>query len=64
MRRGRPTLHMLHGVPLAINAGDALFLLSLRPLFDNVGIFGSLLGLRILREMATFETAGVTDAGA
>jgi geranylgeranyl diphosphate synthase type II len=50
-RRGRPTLHMLHGVPLAINAGDALFLLSLRPLFDNVGIFGSLLGLRILREM-------------
>jgi geranylgeranyl diphosphate synthase, type II len=51
MRRGRPTLHMLHGVPLAINAGDALFLLSLRPLLDNVGIFGSLLGLRILREM-------------
>ena len=52
-RRGRPTLHMLHGVPLAINAGDALFLLSLRPLLDNVGIFGSLLGLRILREMET-----------
>lgn len=52
-RRGQPTLHMLHGVPLAINAGDALFLLSLRPLFDNVGIFGSLLGLRILREMET-----------
>ena len=50
-RRGKPTLHMLHGVPLAINAGDALFLLSLRPLFDNVGIFGNLLGLRILREM-------------
>jgi geranylgeranyl diphosphate synthase type II len=51
LRRGRPTLHMLHGVPLAINAGDALFLLSLRPLFDNMGVFGSLLGLRILREM-------------
>jgi geranylgeranyl diphosphate synthase, type II len=51
LRRGRPTLHVLHGVPLAINAGDALFLLSLRPLFDNVGVFGSLLGLRILREM-------------
>ena len=40
MRRGRPTLHVLHGVPLAINAGDALFLLSLRPLFDNMGPFG------------------------
>jgi geranylgeranyl diphosphate synthase, type II len=53
LRRGRPTLHVLHGVPLAINAGDALFLLSLRPLFDNLGVFGSLLGLRILREMET-----------
>ena len=53
LRRGRPTLHVLHGVPLAINAGDALFLLSLRPLFDNMGLFGGLLGLRILREMET-----------
>jgi len=51
LRRGAPTLHMLHGVPLAINAGDALFLLSLRPLLDNMGLFGSGLGLRILREM-------------
>src|ERR1700748_1718706 len=34
-RRGRPTLHALHGVPLAINAGDTLTLLSLRPLFEN-----------------------------
>jgi geranylgeranyl diphosphate synthase type II len=53
LRRGSPTLHMLHGVPLAINAGDALFLLSLRPLLDNVGLVGGLLGLRILREMET-----------
>jgi geranylgeranyl diphosphate synthase, type II len=53
LRRGRPTLHMLHGVPLAINAGDALFLLSLRPLLDNMGLFGGVLGLRILREMET-----------
>ena len=53
LRRGRPTLHMLHGVPLAINAGDALFLLSLRPLLDNVGPFGGALGLHILREMET-----------
>jgi len=53
MRRGAPTLHMLHGVPLAINAGDALFLLSLRPLLDNAGLVGGMLGLRILREMET-----------
>jgi geranylgeranyl diphosphate synthase type II len=51
LRRGAPTLHMLHGVPLAINAGDALFLLSLRPLLDNMGLVGGMLGLRILREM-------------
>lgn len=35
-RRGRPTLHALHGVPLAINAGDALTLASLRPLIDQM----------------------------
>lgn len=51
LRRGAPTLHMLHGVPLAINAGDALFLLSLRPLLDSMGPMGGMLGLRVLREM-------------
>src|SRR5688572_8537566 len=34
-RRGRPTLHALHGVPLALNAGDAMALLSLSPLKAN-----------------------------
>ena len=34
MRRGRPTLHALHGVPLAINAGDALMFAALAPLID------------------------------
>jgi len=53
LRRGSPTLHVLHGVPLAINAGDALFLLSVRPLLDNVISGGARLGLRILREMET-----------
>jgi geranylgeranyl diphosphate synthase type II len=36
LRRGRPTLHRLHGVPLAINAGDSLMLLALQPLFDSL----------------------------
>jgi geranylgeranyl diphosphate synthase type II len=35
-RRGRPTLHVEHGVPLAINAGDALMLLALRALADGL----------------------------
>lgn len=49
-RRGRPTLHLRHGAPLAINAGDALAVLSLRPLIDNVGTLGSRLALRVLEE--------------
>ena len=32
LRRGRPTLHELHGAALAINAGDALANLAVRPL--------------------------------
>jgi geranylgeranyl diphosphate synthase type II len=39
-RRGRPTLHRLHGIPLAMNTGDSLSLLSLSPLKDNVALLG------------------------
>lgn len=34
LRRGRPTLHELHGVPLAVNAGDALANLATQPLMS------------------------------
>src|SRR5450432_1210681 len=34
-RRGRPTLHLEHGVPLAVNTGDAMNALSLRVLKQN-----------------------------
>jgi geranylgeranyl diphosphate synthase, type II len=49
-RRGRPTLHVLHGVPLAINVGDALAVMSLRPLIENRRILGPRLALRVLEE--------------
>jgi geranylgeranyl diphosphate synthase type II len=49
-RRGTPTLHALHGVPLALNAGDALGLLSLHPLKENVRRLGVSLALRIFEE--------------
>jgi geranylgeranyl diphosphate synthase type II len=49
-RRGRPTLHLLHGVPIAVNVGDALAVLSLRPLIDNVRVLGPSLALRVLEE--------------
>ena len=35
LRRGKPTLHELHGVPLAINAGDALANLATQPLMSS-----------------------------
>ena len=36
-RRGRPTLHALHGVPLALNAGDMLTLLQLAAAQERPG---------------------------
>jgi geranylgeranyl diphosphate synthase type II len=50
-RRGRPTMHILHGIPLAINVGDALMLLSLKPLLENHSILGADLCVRILQEL-------------
>jgi geranylgeranyl diphosphate synthase type II len=49
-RRGAPTLHVLHGIPLAINAGDTLTLLSLRPLMENRHVIGARLAARIIEE--------------
>jgi geranylgeranyl diphosphate synthase type II len=49
-RRGKPTLHRTEGVPIAINVGDMLSLLSMRPLFDNRYLLGPDLSLRILEE--------------
>ena len=49
-RRGRPTLHVTHGVPLAINAGDGLTLLSLQPLVASKAILGPRLAARTLEE--------------
>jgi geranylgeranyl diphosphate synthase type II len=49
-RRGRPTLHVLHGVPMAVNVGDALTLLGLRALIDNRSVVGLRLTMRLLEE--------------
>lgn len=35
-RRGRPTVWQLHGVPMAINAGDALFAISNQSILDAI----------------------------
>jgi len=50
LRRGAPSLHKKAGVPLAMNAGDALGLLCLQPLLDNAASLGPLMTLKILEE--------------
>jgi geranylgeranyl diphosphate synthase, type II len=50
LRRGAPSLHQKAGVPLAMNAGDALGLLCLQPLLDNASALGPLLTLWLLEE--------------
>lgn len=49
-RRGKPTLHVSEGVPIAINVGDFLSLLAMRPLLDNRSVLGPEIALRILEE--------------
>lgn len=51
-RRGKPTLHVDHGIPIAVNVGDAMLALSLQPLLDNVERVGLGPALRILRAVA------------
>jgi geranylgeranyl diphosphate synthase type II len=48
LRRGRPTLHVLHGTPLAINAGDALMFTALRPLIDALRPLGGEVARQVL----------------
>jgi len=50
-RRGAPTLHRLHGVELAINAGDALAALALQPLRAEPGL-GNRVSRMLLDELS------------
>lgn len=58
-RRGAPTLHRAHGVPVAVNVGDAMLCLSLQPLLDNVERIGLGPSLRILRLVARMTRESV-----
>ncbi len=50
-RRGLPTLHREHGLALALNAGDAVLVLAMRPIFDNLFRLGPLLTHAIAAEI-------------
>ncbi len=51
LRRGAPSLHVLHGVPLALNAGSTLGMLSLRPLTDYRQGFGFKVPVLLVEEL-------------
>jgi geranylgeranyl diphosphate synthase type II len=51
-RRDLPTLHRAHGIPVAINVGDAMLALALEPLLDNMRLLGLGKALRVLRAVA------------
>lgn len=59
MRRGRPTLHEEYGTPIAVNVGDAMLVLSLRPLLDNVEVVGLGPALKILQLVARMTRESV-----
>jgi geranylgeranyl diphosphate synthase type II len=49
-RRGAPALHVKHGTPLALTAGNALAWTSFEPLLENVDTLGGELALAVLNE--------------
>ena len=51
MRRGKPCLHLMHGIPLSINVGDALYAKVFEILQANREVLGDAITLDLLREM-------------
>ncbi|MFT3772737.1 MAG: polyprenyl synthetase family protein [Minicystis sp.] len=52
VRRDEPTLHIKHGVPIAVNVGDGMLALALAPLLENMRLVGLSKALRVLRLVA------------
>ncbi|MEP7123919.1 MAG: polyprenyl synthetase family protein [Byssovorax sp.] len=55
-RRGGPALHQSHGIPAAVNCGDGLLALTLRPLLQNTDRLGLGRALRVLEIYAAMVT--------
>ena len=52
LRRGKPTLHREYGVPTAVNVGDAMLAVAMKPLLDNTRSLGLGKALTILDTVA------------
>jgi len=59
LRRGRPTLHAIHGAALAINAGDAMMFTALRCLVEALRPLGAAVAAQVVEVTTTMarETA-------
>jgi geranylgeranyl diphosphate synthase, type II len=62
LRRGRPTLHRMYGVGLALNAGNALVSVALESLLDDDGLRPALTG-SLLDEMMTLIRQTIDGQG-
>jgi len=51
MRRGRPTLHVEAGLPIAVNVGDAMNVLSIKVLMENLVTVGPRLTWQVFGEI-------------
>ncbi|HYV46569.1 MAG TPA: polyprenyl synthetase family protein [Myxococcaceae bacterium] len=61
LRRGKPTLHQVQGIPVAINVGDGMLALALQPLLDNterIGLGRALHALEIVARMCRESVEG------
>lgn len=56
LRRGEQTLHREHGLPIAINVGDAMLALALKPLLENTRVIGLGRALRVLEAVSDMAT--------
>ena len=50
-RRGLPTLHAEHGLAIAVNVGDAMNVLSIQPLMENLSVLGPTMTWRVFEEI-------------
>src|SRR5271170_5123881 len=58
-RRGELTLNRKYGLALAANAGDALKILSMSPLIDNLEIIGVRKSLQVILEIQNMANRSV-----
>ena len=52
LRRAEPTLHLKHGIPIAVNVGDGLLALSMTSLIANTELIGVGRALRVLETVS------------